>query len=121
MSAASRLLSTIHFMGHTIFPDYPRDLCVADPFLADNRCVCKCVMWRLSETEHSTAYEGTLHIYSYRAIIEMDIQNQLWLFCTYTLALLHLLVMGQVFKCVVSISARGLGPRLGAVTGELPV
>ena len=37
----------------------------------------------------STAYEGTLHIYSYRAIIEMDIQNQLWLFCicTYTLAL----------------------------------
>ena len=59
MSATSRLLSTIHFMGHTIFPDYPRD-----PFLANNWCVCKCVMWRLSETEHSTAYEGTLHIYS---------------------------------------------------------
>ena len=46
MSATSRLLSTIHFMGHTIFPDYSRD-----PFLANNWCVCKCVMWRLSETE----------------------------------------------------------------------
>ena len=36
----------------------------------------------------SMVYEGTLHIYSYRAIIEMDKRNQLWLFCicTYTLA-----------------------------------
>ena len=47
----SHLSVAIHYPLHASWDIqylyYPRD-----PFLANNWCVCKCVMWRLSETEH---------------------------------------------------------------------